>query len=255
MNERTNIHTVWSGAPSKQIALLLNEWMPIFLKGTVDCWASANEWGPELAKQLDESDGGVICLLTENRSDDWIHFQAGALARSVENGRIYCLCFGFQPANLPGTLGQFPTFVFEKRDFLRFLKQLDDNSGSPLSEKDIEETFDPVWNAFTAEIHAVIGAVLDPDAEAEPISTPANADLPIDQLRILLWFIEHPTGKPTAPQLARDLNIHPDATEIHLNELLDNEYIGSDITVGGDDAKWCIHRDGRTLLRSSGLLK
>ena len=259
MNEPKNVYAVWSGAPSQQIALLLTKWMPIFLQGTVDCWLAASDirrscgWGPELAKRLDESNLAILCLLPENTNEDWVQSEAGTLTKSIEDGHIFCLCFGVDPAHLPGALGEFQATVFEKSDFLQFLKRLNVTYGLPLSEKEIEEVFNSVWNAFAAEIQGVMETVPSSDLEAVTFSEPEDLELPIDQLRILLWLIEHPIAKPTAPRLARDLNMHPAAAELHLDELLDREYIGSSATMSGGDAKWYIDREGRKYLQFKGL--
>ena len=255
MSKPTKVYAVWSGARGRQIALLLGKWMPIFLQGAVDCRAltdggpDARHWGPEHAKRLDESEAGIICVLPENKREEWIHFGAGALARTVEDRRIFCLCFDVEPDDLPPTLRQFHATPIEKENFLEFLETISERCALQFSKKDIEEAFGPLWNVFAAEMRIITGEDSSSDADEKPV------ELPLDQMRILLWFVEHPLAKPTSSDLSRDLNIHPEATEFHLNELLDNDYIANRVDVDDGIASWHIHQDGRKVLHTVGLLK
>ena len=42
-------------------------------------------WSPEIAKQLDETRFGIVCLTAENLEAPWICFEAGACSKSVES--------------------------------------------------------------------------------------------------------------------------------------------------------------------------
>ena len=72
MSETAKVYTVWSGASSQRIALILREWLPIFLGGTVDCRLSSvdtrngHRQSAELSQQLDPVDVGIICLVPDN---------------------------------------------------------------------------------------------------------------------------------------------------------------------------------------------
>lgn len=250
-----NVYAVWSGARGRYVASLLSKWMPIFLQGAVDCRAltegddDARHWGPEHAKRLDESDAGIVCVLPENRREEWIHFGAGTLARALEDSRIFCLCFDVDPDDLPETLRQFDTTPVQKTDFLEFLVRASGRCRLPLSKKEIEEMFDPLWHAFAEEMRILMGEDSISAAGQEPV------ELPVDQMRILLWFVEHPLAKPTSSDLSRDLNIHPEATQFHLNELRDNEYIADRVDADDGVASWHIHQHGRRILHTVGLLK
>jgi hypothetical protein len=72
-------------------------------------------WGAEVAKELDETDLGIVCCTPNNLFEPWLHFESGALSKSVKNGRVFPLCFGVSFGDLPGTLSQFQATKFSKR--------------------------------------------------------------------------------------------------------------------------------------------
>jgi TIR domain len=47
-----------------------------------------SRWYNEIVDALEKSDAGLVILTAENISRQWIMFEAGAIARSVERGRV-----------------------------------------------------------------------------------------------------------------------------------------------------------------------
>jgi hypothetical protein len=79
----------WSGPRSEALATALREWFPLVLH-YVDPWLSkadiqvGERWGVEVAKELESCNFGVICVTKDNVNAPWILFEAGALAKSMQ---------------------------------------------------------------------------------------------------------------------------------------------------------------------------
>src|ERR1700720_3713132 len=82
------IFICWSGRRSGELAEAIYDWLPKFTHDLALPFLSSKikmgvRWFEEIGQQLDASDAGLICLTPENLSSNWIHYEAGALAKAV----------------------------------------------------------------------------------------------------------------------------------------------------------------------------
>jgi hypothetical protein len=104
----------WSKPTSRKVAEAIRDWLPLVIQ-QVQPWMSAADleagvrWGQLLSEQLGTTSFGIICLTPENLHEPWLHFEAGAISKEVENPttRVIPLLFNVDKANLPGPLQQF----------------------------------------------------------------------------------------------------------------------------------------------------
>jgi hypothetical protein len=102
----------WSGERSEALAKALREWFPLVLH-FVEPWLSQSDikvgdrWSIEIAKELENCNFGVICITKENVAAPWILFEAGALAKSMQDGRVIPLLLDLDLKELSGPLAQF----------------------------------------------------------------------------------------------------------------------------------------------------
>ncbi len=79
----------WSGERSKAVAQAWHDWLPNVIQA-VEPWMSETDiakgarWGMDMARELDETRVGIICLTPENLNAPWILFEAGALSKTLE---------------------------------------------------------------------------------------------------------------------------------------------------------------------------
>lgn len=86
----------WSGDISKKIASDLKDFLrttiqaldPFFSTSDI---AKGRRWSPELAKQLNDTNVGIVILTKENTKAPWILFEAGAMAKNIESGFVCTL--------------------------------------------------------------------------------------------------------------------------------------------------------------------
>src|SRR5205809_7263974 len=87
------IFVSWSGGVSKSLAEAVKDWL-LILFPTFDIWISTEDiragdrWFHELTSRLSQTDFGIICLTKENLQSAWLLFEAGALSKSMDAGRI-----------------------------------------------------------------------------------------------------------------------------------------------------------------------
>jgi hypothetical protein len=81
-----NVFISWSGSSSKAVAEVLRDWLPDMISAcdprisSRDIDAGAR-WYPDLVKQLEQAQVGVVCITSDNLGDPWIYFETGAVAK------------------------------------------------------------------------------------------------------------------------------------------------------------------------------
>ena len=150
----------WSGEWSKAAATTLHEWLPTVIQ-TVRPYMSAENidkgerWSLDVSKQLAETHFGVICMAPDNLESPWVLFEAGALSKSIDKGRVSPLLFGLGPSDLTNSpLLQFQATVFKKDDFGKLLHSM--NAAAPeaerLSQDVLVKSFNRAWNELETEV-------------------------------------------------------------------------------------------------------
>ncbi len=107
-----NIFLSWSGEQSKRIAELFNSWLPSVIQ-SINTFYSSNDiakgkkWDYELSRSLDSCNFGIIILTKENITAPWIMFEAGALAKNIDTGRVCTFLFDIKDTDVVGPLASF----------------------------------------------------------------------------------------------------------------------------------------------------
>jgi hypothetical protein len=85
-------------------------------------------------------------LTAENVDSTWLHFEAGAIAKSVEEGRVVPILFGLKHSDVQQPLSMFQSALFEKEDIFRVVKSINGAAGSEArEERQLETVFDSFW--------------------------------------------------------------------------------------------------------------
>src|SRR5258706_2823307 len=82
-----NTFISWSGERSRHVAKALRDWLPMVLQATKPFMSKkdidkGSRWHVELAKALEVTKVGIICLTPENLSASWLLFEAGGLSKT-----------------------------------------------------------------------------------------------------------------------------------------------------------------------------
>ncbi len=109
----------WSGRRAERVAEALRDWLP-FVIPSIEPWLSSTDieagarWNTEIARQLEETKFGIICLTRDSMEAPWVLFEAGALAKSITGAFVCPLLLDLNPTDIRGPLAQFQAITTDK---------------------------------------------------------------------------------------------------------------------------------------------
>jgi hypothetical protein len=170
---KVKVFISWSGEPSRSIALALHNWLETVAQH-VQPWMSeeaiesGRRWNEEIARALDDTDFGIVCVTAQNQHAPWLMFEAGALARRVGVGRVVPLRIHLTNAQLKEPLASFQGVELTKEGMRRLVQDIMRLRDDPLSPAQVIELFEDAWPRFEAKVNEAIQR--GPDVEGPPRS-------------------------------------------------------------------------------------
>lgn len=140
----------WSGDLSLKVALIFRDWLPSVIQSIEPYVSSADidkgaRWSTDIAKELENSTFGVLCVTKENLEAPWLSFEAGALSKTMEKTFVTPFLFDIKRSEVQGPILQFQSTIFEKDDIKKMVKTLNKACGeNGITEDRLDKTFD-VW--------------------------------------------------------------------------------------------------------------
>ena len=150
----------WSGEVSKLVAKELSDWLPSIIQ-SVEVFYSPEDiqkgenWDSRLTKELEDSKYGIVCLTKENVLAPWIHFEAGALSKSLDS-RTSALMIDIVTSDIQGPLSRFQATRCEKEDFYQLVCDINEASENQISEKVLKNSFEAIWDKLNGNIQRII---------------------------------------------------------------------------------------------------
>jgi TIR domain len=148
----------WSGPRSRAIANRLRTWLPDVIQG-VKPWVSATDidagarWGQHVQGELQESRFGIICLTRTNQTAPWVLFEAGALAKSIDEIFVCPYLIDLEPSELlAGPLVQFQAKRANEQETLDLVRTINRAQDNALPGDQLERTFAKWWPDLAAEL-------------------------------------------------------------------------------------------------------
>jgi len=193
----------WSGTQSRGVAEALHWWFPKVLQG-VKPFVSAKDidkgsnWTVELARELEETDFGVVCLTPDNLSSPWLHYETGAITRSVAS-RVCPLLHGVKKGEVSAPLGQLQlTDLGDQNDMLLMMTSMNAVAGHGLSLEDLRETVEMWWPRLTDRLDKVpVSAILVSMPERTEPEQPGSTDREL--LLEVLDAVRHSNSRKLSP--------------------------------------------------------
>lgn len=153
----------WSGDLSHKIACVFRDWLPSVLQ-YVQPYVSSEDidkgarWSTDIAQELEASAYGIIVLTRDNTDASWIAFEAGALSKALEKGRVSPFLVNLKRSEIQGPLLQFQSTIFDKEDIFKLLVSInssaDDVEG--LEPPRVQRIFDVWWPQLKEQLDSVI---------------------------------------------------------------------------------------------------
>lgn len=150
----------WSGERSEALAKALREWLPLVLHYATP-WLSQSDiqagerWSIEIAKELETTNFGIICITPENMNSPWILFEAGALAKSMEDGRVIPLLLDLDFKQISGPLSQFQAKKVDSIGIKELIRGLNRFAASAISDAQLDKLFNALWADLEQQITSI----------------------------------------------------------------------------------------------------
>ena len=140
----------WSGETSLKVAQIFREWLPSVIQ-SIEPYVSSEDidkgarWSTDIAKELEDSTFGILCVTKDNLEAPWLSFEAGALSKTMEKAFVNPFLFDIRRSEVQGPILQFQSTIFDKEDIRRLVKTLNKASGDfSIAEGRLDKSFD-VW--------------------------------------------------------------------------------------------------------------
>lgn len=204
------------------MAKALADWIPNVLQGT-ECFYSdeaieaGQHWNNEINKWLAGTDFGIVCVTPENTESRWLNFEAGALAKKLnDESRVVPVTLGFSPSALDFPLRQFNGVQADQPGIKKLIQSLVTASEARIN---LDLTFDLWWQKLEESFNTI-------PASADDVSVPEPPDSTelLTEILGLVRGIARDQTRGYSAALPVGLGIHgaQDAERLHLmrsNEL------------------------------------
>jgi hypothetical protein len=154
------VFLTWSGPVSHAVAKALREWIPLVLQRVNPFLSSedirkGSRWQSEIAAELASVSYAIICLTPDNLDAPWIHFEAGAVSKNLETGRVTALLIGIAAADVKLPLSQFQHTIVDREDVRKLVRELNASFGEvALGAEQLDTTFEMFWPKLAEQINA-----------------------------------------------------------------------------------------------------
>jgi len=206
----------WSGEQSRKIAEQLKIFIPRVIQ-SVEVFYSPEDiekgqnWGRRLDKELAECNYGVVCLTPHNVSAPWIHFEAGALSKSLES-RVSALMVGVTPSDVKGPLARFQNTRCDEGDLYQLIQSINKQTENPLDEQRLKAAFNAFWSNLNAELAAINDQIESQPATETTVEESAVKDPALEEILQLvrsmadkLQETDQPTGIIVGSSAGKDI--------------------------------------------------
>lgn len=150
----------WSGERSRQLAQALHSWLPLVLH-YVKPWLSdadvsaGDRWATVVAKELETSNFGIICVTPENLNSPWILFEAGALAKTMQGAKVIPLLLNLEFSDISGPLAQFQAKKGDREGLEEIITSINKSSDPGIPDDRKSQLFTALWPEIERKIKAI----------------------------------------------------------------------------------------------------
>ncbi|MES2046836.1 MAG: hypothetical protein V4447_00430 [Pseudomonadota bacterium] len=168
----------WSGELSHKTAIIFRDWLPSVIQSIVPYVSSEDidkgaRWSTDIAKELDNSTFGILCVTKENVHAPWLTFEAGALSKTMEKAAVSPFLFDIKRSEVSGPILQFQSTIFEKEDIKKLISSLNRACGAEvLTDERLEKAFQVWYPTLENQLNELL--------QKSPLITLANEEEPIE---------------------------------------------------------------------------
>jgi hypothetical protein len=151
----------WSGEKSHKIATTFRDWLPFVIQ-SIEPYVSSEDidkgtrWSTDIAKELEHSSFGILCVTKENVNAPWLNFEAGALSKTIDKSYVSPFLFDIKRSEINGPVLQFQATIFEKDDIKKLVFSLNRAyENNKLLENRLETAFDLWYPKLKEELEKI----------------------------------------------------------------------------------------------------
>jgi tetratricopeptide (TPR) repeat protein len=169
-----NVFISWSDNQSEFVASRLSEFLKLTCPAA-EPWVSHRDlkpgtvWAYEMVKQLQATHFGVICVNRNNLASPWMHFEAGALAKSLDASAVFPYLIDCPASEVSGPLSLFQSVSADKEGTLKLVTALNrtlrDRQEASQSDTRLQIIFDKLWPDYKRELERAPKRPLDAGPE------------------------------------------------------------------------------------------
>lgn len=152
----------WSGSRGKAVASALHDWLPSVIQ-SIEPWMSdediemGSRWEPELDKQLSDANFGILCLTPESVNALYIHYEAGALSKIINESHVCPYLLGLEPTDIIGPLTRFQSARANREGTSKLIRAINCAMGSSaLPEERLDRVFDKWWPELDGYLASIL---------------------------------------------------------------------------------------------------
>lgn len=153
----------WSGGRSHKVALVFRDWLPSVIQEIVPYVSSEDidkgaRWSTDIAKELEDSTFGILCVTRDNINAPWLTFEAGALSKTMDKSFVSPFLFDIKRSEVNGPILQFQSTIFERDDLFKLVSTM-----NKACEKDrltpdrLKKAFEVWYPTLEGELNALKG--------------------------------------------------------------------------------------------------
>lgn len=167
----------WSGNKSHKVALVFRDWLPSVIQ-SIEPYVSSEDidkgarWSTDIAKELEDSTFGILCVTKENLEAPWLSFEAGALSKTMDKAFVSPFLFDIKRSEVKGPILQFQSTILQKEDIKKLLCTLNKACGDgSITEARLDKAFEVWFPTLEEELNKIKEATEDPDNTQDKSTT------------------------------------------------------------------------------------
>lgn len=178
----------WSGNKSHQVGLVFREWLPSVIQ-SIEPYVSSEDidkgarWSTDIAKELENSTFGILCVTKENLNAPWLSFEAGALSKTMDKSFVTPFLFDIKRSEVDGPILQFQSTIFEKNDIKKLVQTLNKACGdNGISESMLDKAFDVWYPTLEEELGKLFNVVDEESGRNEYNEAEVQASIIMEEI-------------------------------------------------------------------------
>ncbi|MFB7422588.1 toll/interleukin-1 receptor domain-containing protein [Streptomyces hydrogenans] len=177
----------WSTPHAQAVAEALRKWLKDMIHA-IDPFVSSMDIAKGerglavIARELEGTSHGIICVNRANQNAPWLNFEAGSISKQVEKSRVFPVLIDLPGSDLQGPLREFQyTELFIEREMLRLAESIWETCPeSNISLDHLQRNFHRLW----PELMETLKPVRETPSMTEPVPPPGGrtAEDKLDEL-------------------------------------------------------------------------